>query len=203
MSGQRLPNLTSMLRKSLVNIIFAITGSISSGCGPNYIPATYTPPPTAYEFPQLNSELANYLSKSTNCDFDLSPSLITPTCFKRECVSSTTRPTPYCEDVYHPARHSKYGDSEAYTSRECGVRDEKVCLKEDWVEKWKLFPALPGTAYKKCNGVTADYEINDKNGSISDVVIEVQYGDSTERIPYYGSDMRSFTDFINKYYCKR
>ncbi|MEK6846054.1 MAG: hypothetical protein AABY26_04800 [Nanoarchaeota archaeon] len=201
MSGQKISNF----KKNLVGITAAVTGSIASGCGPNYIPSTYTPPPTAYEFPQLNNELVTYLSKSTNCEFNFGPSLIEPTCWKRECVSSTTRPTPYCEDVYHSAtKGGKYSEpSPAYTTRECGVRDATICLKEDWVTKWKLFPALPGTAYKTCNGVTADYEVNDQNGSISSVVIKVQYENSTERIPYYGSDVRSFTDFINKYYCKR
>ncbi len=202
MLEQKIPNFALEFKKSLVNAALVITGGIAGGCGQNYIPATYTPPPTAYELPvELGTEVYSYLSESTNCHFDgynfFVP--ITPTCIERECVSSETRPTPYCEDVHHSAtKPSKYSDgSPAYTSRECGVRDATICLEYGLITKWKLF------ANTKCNGVTANYEVNDKNGNISSVVIKVQYEDSTERIPYYGSDVRSFTDFINKHYCKR
>lgn len=208
MLEEKIPNFALKFKKSLVNAALVITGGITGGCGPNYIPATYTPPPTASASPtDIGSELATYFSESTGCNISLTPNIYrrngvsignnTATCRELECVSRTTRPTPYCEDVHHPARHSKYGDSEAYTSRECGVRDATVCLEEDWVEKWRLF------ADKKCLGVTADYEVNDKDGRIGSAVIKVQYEDSTERVPYYGSDVRSFTDFINKHYCKR
>ena len=63
--------------------------------------------------------------------------------YRKECVSwSDFLPTPYCEDVRHPAtKGNKWADpTEAYTTRECGVREERHCLQDEKKKKtvWTL-----------------------------------------------------------------
>ncbi len=90
--------------------------------------------------------------------------------YYRECVSwSGLIPTPYCEDVYHSAKKgNKWADpTEAYTTRECGVREENHCLREE--VKKKTVWTLPKEG---CQDVRVDAkEYNDGSENFSVIAV--------------------------------
>lgn len=207
MLENKLQFMKTKVRNRMIGTLFAVISCIG-GCGPQYTPASYTPPfivQTAPTLPDLR-KVENYISGSTGeyCDIKVTPDTVA--CKGSKCTSYVTKPTEHCERVYPPK--PIFGDnSRERITIECETKDETQCVKYEPITVWEL------SRTKFCYGITAEYEVDSDDETTRKPVIKVLYENdkSVQEIEVRTSPLdvrtstsvRQLTDFINQHYCKR